>query len=163
KEAALACVGVLVKLAPRNVRAHDRLAYLHHRQGDLARAAELLQAWHRLEPESALPLVRQAVIYQALGDSGRCLETIRLALDRTRGKEHANIAFLGAKLLVKNSAAPVADADGSPEPIHHSAQELLEDCLQHDPKHVEAAWCLAAVRSLLGDDAGLARQAAKMN
>jgi len=163
KDAALACAQVLVKLAPRNIRAHDRLAYLHHRQGDLPRAAELLQAWHLLEPEKALPLVREAVIYQALGDPGRCLETMRLALDRTAGKQHASIAFLGAKLLLKNSAAPVADPPDPADPIRRSAQELLEDCLRHDPQHVEAAWSLAAVRSLLGDEAGLARQATKMD
>jgi tetratricopeptide (TPR) repeat protein len=163
KDAALACAQVLLKLAPDNVRAHDRLAYLHHRQGDLSRAVELLHAWHQLRPDNPLPLLRQAIIYQALGDTTRCLEAIRLALDRTPGPKHAEIAFLGARVLLKNSETPAADTTGSPEAIRQNALELLEDCLRHDPEHVEAAWCLAAVRSLLGDDAGLARQATSMD
>jgi tetratricopeptide (TPR) repeat protein len=40
---------------------------------------------------------------------------------------------------------------------------LLESCLRDDPDHVEALWCLAAVRSVLGDREGLARQAPAMN
>jgi hypothetical protein len=163
KDAALAYARVLVKLSPANTAAHDRLAYLCHRQGDLAGAAAMLQAWHRLQPESPLPLVRQAVIYQALEDAGRCLETIRQALTLTHGREHAKIAFLGARLLLKCTGTPVAGAPDSPEHIRQSALELLEDCLRHDPEHVDAAWCLAAVRSMMGDDTGLARQAVTMN
>jgi tetratricopeptide (TPR) repeat protein len=34
--------------------------------------------------------------------------------------------------------------------------------LREDPKHTEALWCLAAVRSVLGDREGLARQAPEM-
>jgi tetratricopeptide (TPR) repeat protein len=176
-DAALSHAQVLVQLAPASTRAHDRLAYLYHRRGDLARAAELLQAWHRLQPDDPVPLVRRAVIYQALGDVGRCLDTIRVALAQTTGAEHAKIAFLGARLLLKSSETPAANGEapptdgqasaanaaGSPDAIRNSALELLEDCLKHDPQHVEATWCLAAVRSLLGDDAGLAGQAAQMD
>jgi tetratricopeptide (TPR) repeat protein len=175
QDAALAHAQVLVQLAPASTRAHDRLAYLHHRRGDLARAAELLGAWHRLEPNDPVPLVRRAVIYQGLGDAGRCLDTVRVALAQTTGAEHARIAFLGARLLLKSSESsptngeaaagdgtPAAHASGS-DMIRRSALELLEDCLQHDPQHVEASWCLAAVRSLLGDDAGLGLQSAQMD
>ncbi len=163
KDAALACAQVLVKLAPASTQAHDRLAYLHHRQGDLAGAVEWLQAWHQLQPENPLPLVRQAVLYQALGDTSRCLEQIRLALAHTQNREHADIAFLGARLILKNSETPVADAGGAPDQARHSARDLLEVCLQHDPQHVAAAWCLAGVRAVMGDDAGLARQAPLMD
>jgi tetratricopeptide (TPR) repeat protein len=40
---------------------------------------------------------------------------------------------------------------------------LLQTCLQDDPDHVEALWCLAAARSVAGDRAGLAAQAPAMN
>ena len=40
---------------------------------------------------------------------------------------------------------------------------LLQECLREDPDHVEALWCLAAVRSCVGDHEGLAQQAALMD
>jgi tetratricopeptide (TPR) repeat protein len=39
----------------------------------------------------------------------------------------------------------------------------LQECLRAEPNHVEALWCLAAVRTCLGDEAGLAAQAPAMN
>ncbi len=44
-----------------------------------------------------------------------------------------------------------------------SSLTLLETCLRDDPNHIDALWCLAAVRSVLGDRAGLAAQAPAMN
>ena len=41
--------------------------------------------------------------------------------------------------------------------------ELLQTCLRDDPDHADALWCLAAVRSVLGDREGLAAQAPAMN
>ena len=40
---------------------------------------------------------------------------------------------------------------------------LLQTCLQDDPDHTEALWCLAAARSIVGDREGLAAQAPAMN
>src|SRR5262249_21696989 len=51
-----------------------------------------------------------------------------------------------------------ADAPGL-----RDAARLLEACLEEDPDHTDALWCLAAVRSTLGDRAGLAAQAPRMN
>src|SRR5262249_6408622 len=42
-------------------------------------------------------------------------------------------------------------------------QRLLEECLREQPDHVEALWCLAAVRSVRGDRAALAAQAPLMD
>src|SRR5262249_10560301 len=56
---AIACVEVLRRLAPKSAAAHDRLAQLSYQQGDLDRAAELLSAWHDLDPGAALPLLRK--------------------------------------------------------------------------------------------------------
>jgi tetratricopeptide (TPR) repeat protein len=43
------------------------------------------------------------------------------------------------------------------------AGRLLEACLEEVPDHTEALWCLAAVRSVVGDRAGLAAQAPHMD
>ena len=40
---------------------------------------------------------------------------------------------------------------------------MLQECLRDDPNHVEALWCLAAVRSVLGDRERLKDLAAQMD
>src|SRR5205085_1559056 len=66
-DAALSAANILLALAPRSGAAHDRLAQLHNRLGSLDEAADLLQSWHALEPDNALPLVRLAVLASATG------------------------------------------------------------------------------------------------
>ena len=39
---------ILQRPAPRSPRAHDRLAQLHYRRGNLEQAWQLLQGWHEL-------------------------------------------------------------------------------------------------------------------
>ena len=51
----------------------------------------------------------------------------------------------------------------APSSALEDSLHLLQTCLADDPDHVEALWCLAAVRSALGDREGLAAQAAAMN
>src|SRR5207245_10093297 len=80
KDAALATAEFLVKLAPRSTAAHDRLAQLQYRAGNRARAAELLAAWHELEPGNHLPLVRRAVVEQQLGNAEARSQAIGQAL-----------------------------------------------------------------------------------
>ena len=60
---------VLLRLAPTSIRGHDRLAYLHHRRGDIDRAIALLAGWHRLAPDDHWPLVRQAILEQERGNA----------------------------------------------------------------------------------------------
>jgi tetratricopeptide (TPR) repeat protein len=158
--AARAAAEVLLKLAPASTRAHDRLAYLYYRLGDLAQAFALLQGWHRLNSADPVPLVRQAVISAELGSPARSQELIRQALALTEGHKHAAIAYLGARLLLKQ--ADTADAAEVLERARTAALELLADCLQHDPQHEQARWLLAALRFLLGDRQGLAGQASLM-
>src|SRR5205823_5122192 len=55
-----------------------------------------------------------------------------------------------------NGATPL---DG--EPLR-AAEEFLQQCLLDDPTHGDALWCLAAVRWLRGDLAGVAEQAAAL-
>jgi tetratricopeptide (TPR) repeat protein len=51
--------------------------------------------------------------------------------------------------------APTAEKKpAGPMPLTESIEStltLLQECLQADPNHTEALWCLAAVRSVLGD------------
>jgi tetratricopeptide (TPR) repeat protein len=177
---------VLLRLNPRSVAGHDRLACLHYRGGDLDRAVALLRGWHVLSPNDHWPLVRQAIIEQERGNAQRRAEAIDRALGLTRGPVRAAIAYLGARLALRetvrewqqtrqddrNSRRGPAERNGeaeetppapsSPPSLEHSAQ-LLQTCLQDAPNHLEALWCLAAVRSVGGDRTALAAQAPAMN
>jgi tetratricopeptide (TPR) repeat protein len=157
------CVEVLLGLAPESLAAHDRLASLHYRRGEMDRAVELLGSWQRLAPADHWPLVRQAVIEQERGNARRRGEAIDRALGLTRGPLRAAVAFLGARLALR----PARPAGGNGEQPHPpdlpAAQRLLQECLQEQPDHVEALWCLAAVRSVLGDREALAAQAPVMD
>jgi tetratricopeptide (TPR) repeat protein len=178
-DAALACAEVLLRLAPQSVAGHDRLACLYHRRGDAGRAAALLEGWQRLAPADPWPLVRQAVLEEQRGNASRRAEAIDRALGLTRGPVKAAVAFLGARLALRSGVkewGPAASADkalangsahGPPGEAHPpalaDARSLLERCLEEQPDHVEALWCLAAVRSVTGDRAGLAAQAPAMD
>jgi tetratricopeptide (TPR) repeat protein len=170
------CVEVLLLLAPASIQGHDRLAYLNYRRGDKDRAVALLADWHRLTPKDHWPLVRQAVIEQERGNAERRAEAIDRALGLTRGPVRAAIAFLGARLalreffgskktasLSERLSEPLPNGRGSEKSSLAQSLTLLETCLRDDPKHTDALWCLAAVRSVLGDHEGLARQAPEMN
>jgi tetratricopeptide (TPR) repeat protein len=174
KEPARSCVEVLLRLAPSSIPGHDRLACLHYRRGDMEQAVALLNGWHRLAPSDHWPLVRQAIIEQERGNAARRAEAIDRALGLTRGPVRAAIAFLGAKLALRETfgnpaasvseqLAPLPNGRASDHSSLAQSQALLETCLRDDPNHIDALWCLAAVRSVLGDREGLARQAAAMN
>ncbi|HEY7312018.1 MAG TPA: tetratricopeptide repeat protein [Gemmataceae bacterium] len=186
KDPARTCVEVLLRLAPSSVPGHDRLACLHYRRGDMDRAVALLSGWHRLAPKDHWPLVRQAIIEQERGNAARRAEAIDRALGLTHGPVRAGIAFLGARLALRETvqtwekarkqesdnrrARSESNGDARPETPEPAAAPslahsltLLESCLRDDPNHIEALWCLAAVRSVLGDREGLARQAPEMN
>lgn len=175
KESARQCAEVLLRLAPASIAGHDRLACLHYRNGDRDRAIALLAGWHRLASEDPLPLVRQAAIEQERGQTARFAECIDRALDLTHGANRASIAFLGARLALREALgtngtarvserfSPHPNGRGSDKPALSQALTLLETCLREDPDHIDALWCLAAVRSILGDRAGLAALASTMN
>jgi tetratricopeptide (TPR) repeat protein len=156
------------------------------------RAVELLDGWRRLAPADHWPLVRQAIIEQERGNAMQRSRAIDSALGLTRGPLRAAVAFLGAKLALrarvrKPAGEPsrngekegnrerdregerdrkdsVSVADPVPDATELSvAQRLFQECLREQPEHVEAQWCLAAVRSVLGDREALAAQAAEMD
>jgi tetratricopeptide (TPR) repeat protein len=197
KEPARTSAEVLLKLAPQSVAAHDRLACLHYRQGELDRAIELLEGWRQLRPADHWPLVRAAIIEQERGNALRRQEAIDHALGLTRGPLRAAVAYLGARLALRSAAEDLASGGSQPPGVDHAtvanasgswaagaliqgvntprspaddtrtalaaSQRLLQECLRDEPDHVEAQWCLAAVRSVLGDHEGLASQAAVMD
>jgi tetratricopeptide (TPR) repeat protein len=163
KDAALACMDVLQRLSPNCLAVYDRLSCLHYRKGDHERALTLLSGWYRLEPSNPWPLIRAAVIQQERGNAAKRAEAIDRALGLTQGQEKAAVAFLGARLELRQG---IQDSSSQPErqatALAKSAG-LLEECLRHDPSHVEALWCLAAIRSATGDRHGLATMAPAMN
>jgi hypothetical protein len=142
------------------------------------RAAALLSGWHRLNPVDHWPLVRQAIIEQQRGNARARAEAIDRALGLTKGRQRAAVAFLGARLALQAGFGGVArsgdrapteakekNADAlppDPAALDHAAR-LLQECLSYDPDHIDALWCLAAVRSASGDRQGLASQAPAMD
>jgi tetratricopeptide (TPR) repeat protein len=177
-DAAFATAEVLLKLAPASGPAHDRLAYLHYQRGELGPAAALLTGWHRLEPASHQPLCRLAVVEHQRGNADARRQAIGRALTVTRPPTRADVAFLGARLALRpEGGKPPAEANGQAggdgkEAVGHAplaesgveeAKDLLQQCLNDNPDHVDALWHLAALRSLTGDEEGLAGQSAVMH
>jgi tetratricopeptide (TPR) repeat protein len=168
-DAALAGAEILVRLAPQSPRAHDCLARLYFRRGNLDQARTLLHGWARLEPSNHLPWLRLAVIAQQHGDLDGCSAAVNQALAMTKGMVRANVAFLGARLTLAWLLAVRADAaDTNVSPPREKtaltlALGLLEECLKDEPGHADALWMAGAVRALLDDQEGLAAQAAAMN
>jgi tetratricopeptide (TPR) repeat protein len=160
KDAALLCMDVLQELLPTCLAVYDRLACLHYRKGDRERALTLLDGWHRLEPANHWPLIRAAIIEQERGNAARRAEAIDRALGLTQGQEKAAVAFLGARLELREGVQ--SEPDRRATALTKTAQ-LLEECLRHDPRHCQALWCLAAVRSVTGDVEQLAAMAPAMN
>jgi Flp pilus assembly protein TadD len=173
KDAALATAEVLYKLAPHSPAAHDHLAELVYHRRDLERACTLLAGWQALAIHDYQPLVRRAVIEQQRGNMAASNAAIDQALELTHGPLRAAVAFLGARLALRASAeCGVRSAECKGVETPHSALRaphsdralaLLHECLKEDPNHVRALSCVAMVRAVTGDHAGLARQAAVMH
>jgi tetratricopeptide (TPR) repeat protein len=160
-DAALASADVLLRLAPHSPRAHNRLARLYYQRGKLDRAAELLRTWGSVEPASPLPWARLAVVQQKLGQAEVCLQSMQAALERSAGKQRADLACLAARLALANVLA-TANGDGKLPGVEEEtsgldkARSFLDLCLKEDAGHATGLWLMAAVRSLRGDRAGLA-------
>jgi tetratricopeptide (TPR) repeat protein len=165
KDSALACMDVLQKLSAGCLAVYDRLACLHYRKGDRVRALQLLDGWSRLAPADHWPLIRKAVIEQEQGNAARRAEAIDRALGLTQGSARAAVAYLGARLELREGAASLKSDAPKPNlsgPLAN-ASNLLTECLKHDPQHVQGLCCLAALRSAVGDRGGLAALAPAMN
>ncbi len=160
KEGALHAIEILALLSPGHTRALDRAAELHFRAGRIERALELLERWHQAKPDEPLPLVRQALLAHQQNQPQRTQAKFADALARSHGRHRASISFLAARLALqaafKNGELPADDA-------LLTMQQHLDDCLQHEPAHPSALWCLAAVRWLRNDQPGVATLAPSMN
>jgi tetratricopeptide (TPR) repeat protein len=161
-DVALATAEILHRLAPRSPRAHDLLARLHYRRGSLEPAWHLLEAWHELEPSTPVPLARLAIVQEQLGQVAPCLATIRKALTLAQGRARAEIALLGARLVLAGINSQGPEPRNHPDAVQ-PALELLDECLKEQPDHAQALWLRAAVRYVLDDRAGLGAQAGAMN
>jgi tetratricopeptide (TPR) repeat protein len=181
-DAALAVAEVLARLAPSSERAHDRLAQLHHRGGDLDRAASFLERWQELAPTDARPAIKRATVEQQRGNAAERDEAIRRALDSSRGKERAAIAYLAARLVLASggwveSSKPASGKSEIRSPKSENqveisdfgfrisdlsavdwdrAKDLLRIALREDPVHAEARATLAMTLAATDDRAGLA-------
>jgi tetratricopeptide (TPR) repeat protein len=155
KEAALATAEVLAKLAPQSSAAHDWLAQVHYRLGQLAAAAEELRRVQQLRPDDYVPVLREAIVQQQLDNRQAVRHAIRRALAMTIEKARSATALLGARLVLKGVADDAQEAARGLQ----EAGRLLEECLRAEPGNLEALWQLAAVRLLQGDGAGVAELA----
>jgi hypothetical protein len=165
-DAALATAEILQKLAPQSPQALDRLAYLCHRRGNPDRSVDLLESWFTQHPHDPRPVVRFAILLHQRGLLGECQTKLREALNLCDAKLRPRVAFLGARLTLQNALAQAAPESNGATALDGAALKAAEDflgrCLADDPHHADALWCLAAVRWLRGDLAGLAQQAAAM-
>ncbi|HYV34383.1 MAG TPA: tetratricopeptide repeat protein, partial [Gemmataceae bacterium] len=160
-DAALASADVLLRLAPRSSRAHDRLAMLWHRRGKLDRAAEFLRNWCAVEPENPLPWTRLAVVQHNQGNREQCRHSMQAAIERANGKTRADLACLAGRLLLTH--ALTTDEAGDLPAQLEQAQQRFQRSLADDPHQTESLWLSAAVRAVLGDRAGLAAQASSLD
>jgi tetratricopeptide (TPR) repeat protein len=152
KEGSLRSIGVLLRLAPKSVKAHDRAAGLYFRRGDLDKTQRFLGAWQNLDPADPMPVVRRAIIEQQQGNQSACLASIQRAVGMVRGPARASVAFLGARLML---ALSLASSDGAASAGFAQAEAFLVDCLREQPGHVDGAWMLAALRAASNNEAGL--------
>jgi Flp pilus assembly protein TadD len=145
-DAAQAAVEVLCLLSPGNVPALNWLAELQYQRGQLDRACDALRQWHEREPNSPWPLARWAVIEQQRGQTAQALELVRRAMAVTNGHSRGEIAFLGARLALKEMKP--AEAGAATYPWVEEVFQFLKECLHDNPPHADAQWVLAALRVL---------------
>lgn len=145
---------ILAQLDPHQPAVLERLACLHDRSGQPEQALEMLSRWHEAHPQDPLPLVRQAVFLYRRGEGEQGRQRLHQALALSRGRQKAAIAFFAARLVLQQGIE-AANLD--------VAQGMLQVCVTSQPDHLEGLECLAAVRWLRGDMAGLATQANSMD
>jgi tetratricopeptide (TPR) repeat protein len=159
-DAAQAAVEVLCRLSPGNIPALNWLAGLQYQRGQLDQACDTLRQWHEREPGSPWPLVRRAVVEQQRGQPGQALELIRQAMGVCQGRARAEIAFLGARLALKEMKP--AEPGAAESPWAGEAFGLLNECLREDPRHADALWVLAGLQAVTGRRDELVNQAPAM-
>jgi len=151
----LAVADILGKLVPGSAAAQDRVAGLFYRRGQIDEAMDALARWKDAHPQDPLPLARAALMMHRQGKNDNALTLLGEARHLADGPLRGKLSYLAAQLTLRK---PVTEAEGerfSPERLRN-VRELLEQCLADAPDHPQALGNLAAVRWLLGDEAGLA-------
>jgi len=164
-DAALHTAGVLLRLLPYSRHAHDRLACLYYRRGELDQAARVLHHWQTTHPDDPWAPIRRAVVEQQRNDPTAAIEAIDQALQSAQGSLRADVAFLGARLALTSLRPLLSPCSG--EATGESAAGLgvsghiervfgfLETCLQERPDHAGALGLLTTMRWLMLDTNGI--------
>lgn len=160
-EIAFRTAEVLLKLAPRSTQGLDRVAALAYRKGDHDQAVQMLNRWQTQEPSNHWPLVRQAIIEEQRGNRFRRDEALTQALNLTRGPTRAAVAYLGARLTLREVAGEATSETSSAG--YDAPITLLHECLRDDPEHPAALWTLAALHALKDDQPAMIELAPRLN
>jgi tetratricopeptide (TPR) repeat protein len=136
-ENAHAVARLALALAPTSGRAHDRLAELEFRRGQVAESIDWLRKWESLHPTDPAPVARLALIEHAQGRTEVAQFTMQRALNQARGAARAPLAL---------AAARIALAAGQRE----DALRLIEECLQFESSNSVALSARAALLCTAG-------------
>lgn len=163
---ARATAEVWLALAPDSPRAHDRLASLCYRAGDVEQTAGLLARWHTFAADDPTPLVRLAALEARRGHAEASAAAMRQALGQAAGARRAALAFLGGQLVLRALVAPPSGQAAASVPASLPREGVTQAawffarCLKDDPGHRPARRWLAIAHWILGDPDGLAAEAA---
>lgn len=153
---ALATALTLHRLAPLDNRAHDRLACLYYRKGNLEEAVRMLVNWEALHPADPWPLLRRAVLEQKRGNAVGRAWAMDKALALASGPFRAEVAYLGARLALNHAfSSPPIKKEGTSGELQQ-VFPYLEECLKEQPGHAGALTLLAALRWQTGNRAAVA-------
>ncbi len=158
-DAAVGVLDVLVRLAPHQTAALDRLAqiYFHAQKGEEAEA--LLVQWQTREPANPLPLLRLALLRHRQGKDAQ--EPLERALQQTQSSRRARIGMLGSVLALQNYFASAESSEENRAQLDRAAHWL--ETTRHDaPQASEPLWMLAAIRWLQGDRVGIRSLASEL-
>lgn len=137
----------LLRLAPKNCQALDRLAYLAYRQEQLDEAVKHLDAWQQLDPREPLPCLRRAIIEQRRGDREACLAALAATVARVGDERRSEIGLLCARVAL---ALCPAERRQAGEPAWDKAHAYLQQSLEHDPRNTKALGFLATMYAVSG-------------
>lgn len=141
--AAQSAAELALKLAPSSGAAHDRLAELAFRRGQIPEAIDWLNQWQTLAPHDAAPPTRLALLYLASHRLAEAAAAISHARTLVRERERAPSALLAARIALANEEM-------------EKALGFLNECLTINPAMADALAARAAILWTRGSTAELA-------